>query len=187
VHLKSANQRYEYGYRVQYLSLIPQKRQFRLAGREAAASFYLSNKSMKHLKIGQRLALGFGIVVALMVAVLATGISALSGMRDTIDTIVNDNNMKIEAVTDLRDAERQLAIAVRDLTLVTDEQAMQQADGRMAAASDKYAQAMAVLQERVRSPQGRALLDKVVAAEAVAVRSSNSCAAMAGTMSWKPA
>ena len=124
---------------------------------------------MKHLKIGQRLALGFGIVVALMVAVLATGLSALSGMRDTIDTIVNDNNMKIEAVTDLRDAERQLAIAVRDLTLVTDEQAMQQADGRMAAASDKYAQAMAVLQERVRSPQGRALLDKVVAAEAVAV------------------
>ncbi len=124
---------------------------------------------MKHLKIGQRLALGFGIVVALMVAVLATGLSALSGMRDTIDTIVNDNNMKIEAVTDLRDAERQLAIAVRDLTLVTDEQAMQQADGSMAAASDKYAQAMAVLQERVRSPQGRALLDKVVAAEAVAV------------------
>jgi methyl-accepting chemotaxis protein len=124
---------------------------------------------MKHLKIGQRLALGFGIVVVLMVAVLATGLNALSGMRDTIDKIVNDNNVKIEAVTDLRDAERQLAIAVRDLTLVTDEQAMQQADGRMAAAADKYAQAMAVLRERVRSHQGRELLDKVVAAESAAV------------------
>ncbi|HAV37279.1 MAG TPA: methyl-accepting chemotaxis protein [Massilia sp.] len=124
---------------------------------------------MKHLKIGQRLALGFGIVVVLMVAVLATGLNALSAMRDTIDNIVNDNNVKIEAVTDLRDAERQLAIAVRDLTLVTDEQAMQQADGRMTAASDKYAQAMAVLQERVRSSQGRELLARIVAAEAAAV------------------
>lgn len=124
---------------------------------------------MKHLKIGQRLALGFGIVVVLMVAVLATGLNALSGMRDTIDNIVNDNNVKIEAVTDLRDAERQLAIAARDLTLVTDEQAMQQADGRMAAASGKYAQAMAVLQERVRSGQGRELLARIVAAEAAAV------------------
>ena len=124
---------------------------------------------MKHLKIGQRLALGFGIVVVLMVAVLATGLNALSGMRDTIDKIVNDNNVKIAAVTDLRDAERQLAIAVRDLTLVTDAQAMQQADGRMSAASGKYAQAMAVLKERVRSRQGQELLGKVVAAESAAV------------------
>ncbi len=90
-------------------------------------------------------------------------------MRDTIDNIVNDNNVKIEAVTDLRDAERQLAIAARGLTLVTDEQAMQQADGRMAAASGEYAQAMAVLQERVRSGQGRELLTRIVAAEAAAV------------------
>ncbi len=124
---------------------------------------------MKHLKIGQRLALGFGIVVVLMVAVLATGLSALSGMRDTVNEIVNDNNVKIGAVTTLRDAERQLAIAVRDLTLVTDAQAMQQADARMGAASEKYARAMAVLQERVRSHQGKDLLAKVAAAESIAL------------------
>jgi len=124
---------------------------------------------MNNLKIGQRLTLGFGVVVALMLAVVAMGLHSLAGMQDAIEKIVGDNNIKINAVTDLRDAERQLAIAVRDLTLVTDEKAMQAAEAGMGKASSDYAAAMATLRERVRSEAGSKLLADVVAAEAAAM------------------
>lgn len=77
---------------------------------------FQKTEEMNNLKIGQRLTLGFGVVVALMLIVVAMGVKALAGMDDTIENIVSDNNVKIEAVFTLRHAEQQLAIAVRDLT-----------------------------------------------------------------------
>lgn len=102
--------------------------------------------------------MGFGVVVALMLIVVAMGVKALAGMDDTIENIVSDNNVKIEAVSTLRHAEQQLAIAVRDLTLVTDDKAMEAAEARMNRASSEYAKSMALLRERVKSEQGRKML-----------------------------
>jgi methyl-accepting chemotaxis protein len=124
---------------------------------------------MKNLKIGQRLTLGFGVVVALMLALVLMGLSALSGMQEAIEKVVGDNNVKIEALNGLRDAERQLAIAVRDLTLVSDEKSMEAADARINQATAEYAKSMAVLRERIRSETGRKLLADIAAAEATAM------------------
>ncbi|MFC0254003.1 methyl-accepting chemotaxis protein [Massilia consociata] len=124
---------------------------------------------MKNMKIGARLALGFGVVVVLMMIVVATGLNALSGMDDAIETIVDDNNVKIEAVATLRDTQQQFAIAVRDLTMISDEKGMDEADARMAEAAKLYAGAMAVLRERVNTPEGKVLLDEVAAGESAAM------------------
>ena len=124
---------------------------------------------MNNLKIGQRLALGFGVVVALMLAVVAMGVNALADMEDSIENIVSDNNVKIEALSDLRNAEQKLAIAVRDLTMVTDEKSMEAADARMALASSEYARSMAILRERVRSEKGQRMLADIAAGEAAAM------------------
>ncbi|MGI4718702.1 MAG: methyl-accepting chemotaxis protein [Janthinobacterium lividum] len=124
---------------------------------------------MNNLKIGQRLTLGFGVVVALMLIVVAMSVNAMSRMDDTIENIVSDNNVKIEAVSTLRHAEQQLAIAVRDLTLVTDEKAMEAAEARMTRASGEYARSMALLRERVVSEEGRKMLAAIAAGEAAAM------------------
>ena len=124
---------------------------------------------MKNLKIGQRLALGFGVVVALMLVVVTMGLNSLAGMQESIENIVGDNNLKIEALSELRDSEHQLAIAVRDLTLVTDDKAMEAAEARMGKASAEYAKSMAVLRERVRSEAGQKMLADIASAEQAAV------------------
>ena len=107
--------------------------------------------------------MGFGVVVALMLIVVAMGLKALAGMDDTIENIVADNNVKIEALSTLRDSERQLAIAVRDLTLVTDDKAMEEAEARMTQATSHYTKSMALLRERVTSEQGRKMLAEIAA------------------------
>ena len=106
---------------------------------------------MKNIKIGRRLGLGFSAVVVLMIALVIVGLNALSNMHRTIEKIVNDNNVKIEAISSLRDAERQMAIGVRDLVLMTDEPGMAAADARIKKAEVIYATAETVLNNMVRS------------------------------------
>ncbi len=120
---------------------------------------------MKNLKIGQRLSIGFGVIVILMIAILGAGVNSLSDMNDSLDRIVNDNNVKIAAVTNLRDAERQIAIAVRDLTITSNEAAKAGVESRIVAATERYSEAMTVLQERIKSEKGKELLKAVAEGE----------------------
>jgi len=124
---------------------------------------------MKNMKIGRRLGLGFGAVVGLMVVLVIVGLAALSAMNRSVEKIVNDNNVKIGAATALKDAQRQLAIGVRDLALVTGEQAIGAADAHIAKAMAAYTAAEAVLSELVRSEAGKGHLKAVDDAAAAAM------------------
>lgn len=121
---------------------------------------------MKNMKIGRRLGVGFGIVVALMVALVMVGLGAMSEMNRSIDKIVNENNAKVDAVSSLKDAQRQMEIDVRDLVLVTDEPAMVAADARIAKAQAVYTAAETILNDKVRSEGGKSRLNAVAQGKA---------------------
>ena len=121
---------------------------------------------MKNIKIGQRLGLGFGALVALMLVLLLVGLGALSNMAASVDKIVNENNVKIDAVAALRDSQKQIAIGVRDLTMVTGQDEMAAADATIAKASQAYTAAAATLDKLIQSEQGKKLLGAVRANQA---------------------
>ena len=123
---------------------------------------------MKSIKIGYRLGLGFAAVVALMVVLVLVGLRALSNMDDSVDKIVNANNVKIEAVSTIRDLQKEIAIGVRDLTLVTGEDEIKAADARIVKTSQAYAEAAARLDELIQSEKGKQLLGAVRASQAAA-------------------
>lgn len=116
---------------------------------------------MKNIKIGHRLGFGFGIVVVLMVALVIVGLGALSDMNRSINKIVNDNNVKIEAVWSLKDAQRQMSIGLRDLVLMTDEPGMTAANERIIKAQATYAAAETLLKKMVRSENGKSRMNVV--------------------------
>ncbi|MEN3274847.1 MAG: hypothetical protein V7631_637 [Massilia sp.] len=124
---------------------------------------------MKNMKIGRRLGLGFGAVVVLMVALVVVGLGALSNMNRSIEEIVGDNNVKIDASSALRDAQRQMAIAVRDLALLTDEASMAAADAGIAKAAASYTAAETVLAEIVDLEEGKQRLRAIAEAKAKAM------------------
>jgi methyl-accepting chemotaxis protein len=123
---------------------------------------------LNNLKIGQRLGLGFGLVLALLAAVAAVGLGNMNALNTGVDNIVNNNNVQIKNVTDLRDAQRRIDINVRDIILTNDDAEMQNIAKTIDEAWQEYDHAVAVLDKMIASPEVRAQLEKIAAARSAA-------------------
>ena len=121
---------------------------------------------LKQLKIGQRLALAFGLVLVLLAVVLATGVQKLSAMNDLLVKVVEVNNARIDAASTMRDNLRRISIAVRDMTIISDEAQMQEQSTAIAKAREAYEVGAKALDGSITSEEGRAQLANTAAAVA---------------------
>jgi methyl-accepting chemotaxis protein len=120
--------------------------------------------NIKNLNIGTRLSLGFGVVLTLLVALIGVGLASMSSINGALLAVVDSNNVKMGAATDMRDAERRVAIGVRNIVLLTDAAEMAEQDKNVGKAWEEYARAATVLHERVKLDAGKAILAKIDAA-----------------------
>jgi methyl-accepting chemotaxis protein len=90
------------------------------------------------MKIGTRLALGFGVVLVLLAAVLGLGISRMAMMQANVEEIVNINNEEAKLAIRLRMRIYERAVALRNVVLVTDDAGMQKEVERFKKATDEY-------------------------------------------------
>jgi methyl-accepting chemotaxis protein len=116
---------------------------------------------LKSMKIGQRLALGFGVVLALLLLVAFTGFKNMSRLNDLTDKIVNDSNAKTEAANGMRDAQRRISVTVRDLILTTDEDGMAALAKTLDGAWADYGRARDRAEQLITHPEQRVLLAKI--------------------------
>jgi methyl-accepting chemotaxis protein len=123
---------------------------------------------LNNLKIGQRLALGFGTILALLVLVTAAGLSNMNTLSDTVENIVAGNNVRLRAANEMREAQRRVSLAVRDIILTDDDADTQRLLQEIDAGRQAYDSAAAVLQKIVERPETRALLAKINDARAIA-------------------
>ena len=119
---------------------------------------------LKNMKIAQRLALGFGLVLVLLVVVLATGIQKLKTMDGLVTHVVDVNNGRMAAAVEMREALRRLSIVVRDLALAEAPAQAQAQSAALAQGKQAYAAAEQRLRDMSSTEQGMA----IVAAIAVA-------------------
>ena len=124
---------------------------------------------LKQLKIGQRLALGFGLVMVLLAVVLATGIQKLATMDGILVKVVEGNSARIQASSEMRDNLRRISIAVRDMTIVEDEVQMEEQAKAIIAARETYERSESTLAGLIISDEGRTIMDKIVAAKNAAL------------------
>ena len=97
---------------------------------------------LSRLTIGQRLALGFLVVVLGMVLVTALGVSRVGEIEERLSTINDQNSVKQRYAINFRGSVHDRAISLRDVVLVqtTEEVDEQVADiERLAAAYDESA------------------------------------------------
>ena len=118
---------------------------------------------LKQLKIGQRLALGFGLVMVLLAIVLATGIQKLASMDATLVKIVEGNGARILASNEMRDNLRRISIGVRDMTIVSDAAQMEEQSKYIATARANYERAEVTLTGLATSEEALAILAKISA------------------------
>ncbi|HYD60891.1 MAG TPA: methyl-accepting chemotaxis protein [Noviherbaspirillum sp.] len=116
---------------------------------------------IRNLHIGTRLGLGFGLVLLLLVVLALASLSRMSNIHNSLDKVINENNVITKELTDMRQAVMQVAVAVRNISVMTDEDAVNNEIKQMSAAEAEYQASMAALSKLIKDAAGKALLAKI--------------------------
>ena len=76
--------------------------------------------NLNNMKVGTRLALGFALVLVLLVAVAVVGILRMAQIQDRLDHVVSVSNVSTGLVIDMRNNVSDRLASLRVLTLMTD-------------------------------------------------------------------
>ncbi|HYC42108.1 MAG TPA: methyl-accepting chemotaxis protein [Noviherbaspirillum sp.] len=121
---------------------------------------------ISNLKIGIRLGLGFGLVLVLMIALALIGISRMAKIEQSLDNIVNQNNVMTKAAFEMRQSVLSIGLATRNLALMTDEKQKERESDRIFDDRDEYASYVENLERLMTEEKGKEVLAKIAAARA---------------------
>ncbi|GGY74159.1 methyl-accepting chemotaxis protein [Pseudoduganella plicata] len=105
------------------------------------------------MKVGTRLAIGYALVLCLMLAIVATGLLKMREMNERTRTITEVNNVQIALIATMQDTVTDRMIALRNLILFTTSEQMQPETKRIATQEALYTEAFAKLQKTFEGPE----------------------------------
>jgi methyl-accepting chemotaxis protein len=124
-----------------------------------------------NLRIGARLGLGFGVVLALMAAMVAFAAARLSTIGAAADDIVHQDWVKAEAAATLHATTRANAQRTMELFFHSDKAQLARVHERIADNKRVVTESLETLERLVHLPEGKALLAQVKEARASYVAS----------------
>jgi methyl-accepting chemotaxis protein len=125
---------------------------------------------LNQLRIWQRLALGFGLVITLMLVLTAVGVFRVSQIDRALNTINEINSVKQRYAINFRGSVHDRAIALRDVVLFEDAAEVAAAEREIERLASFYADSASpldalVMDERTGDAEERAILDSIKAIE----------------------
>ena len=136
----------------------------------------------KNLKLGLKLAIGFGMVVMLLIVVAVVGIMRVTELDSSIERMVNDLYPKTVTSNAIIDHVNADARSMRNILLLDNQQEMNEQKARIDANQPKYAEWYGELEKTIQSDEGKAAFKVVTEARAEYVKARNKALelAMAG-------
>jgi methyl-accepting chemotaxis protein len=119
----------------------------------------------RNLKIGARLGLGFGLVVALLVAVTAVALSKMAAVDEGLVGITEGNNVQAAHLAKMSEARYELAMHVRQLLITTGEQDAAAVEASFKRAAAAYESAEAELEKSLQADAGVTQAEKEMLAK----------------------
>ncbi len=128
--------------------------------------------NLSNMKVGMRLALGFALVLVLMVVLTVVGIVRTGQIQSRLDHVIGVSNVVTRLVVDMRNNVSERVTSLRTLTLMTDPADMEPELKRFKEQTAKYDALQAKLSEKFAleaSAEEKALLAQIKEAEGVAM------------------
>ena len=121
---------------------------------------------MQNLKIGVRLGLAFGVVLAFLAGIVFVSLLVFSSLQSKTDDLVNELYPKAKAVQRVESGLAEVSIASRDMLLQKDDAALQQKQALVLSVRTMVSQQLEFLDKHVVSEDGKRLLQDVQSARA---------------------
>jgi methyl-accepting chemotaxis protein len=115
----------------------------------------------RNMKLAGRLALSFGVVVAMLAGVAWAGLSTMKSMSENLDKIVNDRNVRVELCNRMAAAAKEVQLLVRNVVIMDDVAEIQAELARLKDLRASYDTARAELEKRPATEKGQALRNRV--------------------------
>ncbi|MBB6132017.1 methyl-accepting chemotaxis protein [Massilia aurea] len=128
--------------------------------------------NLNNMKVGTRLALGFALVLVLLVAVAVVGILRMAQIQDRLDHVVSVSNVSTGLVVEMRNNVSDRLASLRVLTLMTDPADMEPEIVKFKEQTAKYGAAqakLAALFATYANGQEKTLLNQIKEHEATAM------------------
>jgi signal transduction histidine kinase len=116
---------------------------------------------LSKLKLGHRLAIGYGIVVTLMIAVTIVGVDKLAVLNETSDDALKDKYPKTVLVTLVTNDLSTIARAMRNTLIMSDRQQLDAELADIDRARDRMTSSLEQLESSIKDDKGRDLLAQI--------------------------
>ncbi len=116
------------------------------------------------MKIGARLAIGFGVVIALLIAIAVLGNAQLARLTDGTSLIVKDRYPKTVMANTIQIQVNKIALDVRDIMLTSDAERIKALAADAAAADKKMNEGLARMREVARTDEDKRYIEAAIAA-----------------------
>lgn len=117
------------------------------------------------LKVSTRLALAFGAVLLLLIAVLGVGLSRMAGINASLRSITDERVVALQHAASLRAASFQSSLTIRDMLLSQDEAKVKDFAARVQATMEKFESGIAEFEQTQAATQSsqaeKSALEKV--------------------------
>ncbi|GAA0756545.1 methyl-accepting chemotaxis protein [Ideonella azotifigens] len=117
-----------------------------------------------NMKIGTRLSLGFGVVIAIALGMAGVGFAKLSEIQRSVEQLTSDRLVKVDQLSQTKDNMNVVARGVRNIVLMSEPEGRAKEKQRIDEMRAKNAELARLLDASVHSERGHALLAAVQAA-----------------------
>ena len=122
---------------------------------------------LRNVSVVWRLGMGFGLLLLLVAAVVATGATGSAVQKRAMQQVVEVNVAKVRLLSDMLDANNQMMVVRREM-LLRQGDGLAEDEARIAALVARYEASWAAYQALPTQPEDKAIGDAIAAARAVA-------------------
>jgi methyl-accepting chemotaxis protein len=143
--------------------------------------------SFRDMKIGAKLGIGFGVLMALLVVLAVFGVSSMKSISGRLDGIVKEGNVKVKLARDGADAIAAISEDVLVNVFINDSTAKTKAKEGLTAARDQYNAAFGQLEKMETSEKGKELLARAAENLRIGREANNDIMKLVGQKNMKEA